>query len=64
MNPKIMRQAGFSEAVNKVNEGKCPFCHKEIPAKLMDEFRDALSVKEYHISGLCQKCQDKTFGGR
>ena len=27
------------------------------------EFRDALSTKEYTISGLCQKCQDRIFGG-
>ena len=26
------------------------------------EFRDELSVKEYRISGLCQKCQDGVFG--
>ena len=26
------------------------------------EFRDALSAKEYRISGLCQGCQDKFFG--
>lgn len=26
------------------------------------EFRDALSKKEYTISGLCQSCQDKIFG--
>ena len=26
------------------------------------EFRDALSRKEYGISGMCQKCQDKIFG--
>jgi len=26
------------------------------------EFRDALSAKEYTISGLCQKCQDSVFG--
>lgn len=26
------------------------------------EFRDALSEKEYRISGLCQKCQDSVFG--
>lgn len=25
-------------------------------------FRDALSRKEYSISGLCQKCQDEIFG--
>lgn len=26
------------------------------------EFRDALSRKEYGISGMCQKCQDSVFG--
>ena len=26
------------------------------------EFRDALSRKEFTISGLCQACQDKIFG--
>ena len=25
------------------------------------EFRDALSVKEYGISGMCQACQDLVF---
>ncbi len=25
-------------------------------------FRDAESVREYSISGLCQKCQDDLFG--
>jgi len=31
------------------------------PAK---DFRDKLSEREYTISGLCQKCQDKVFGGQ
>lgn len=26
------------------------------------EFRNEISRKEYTISGLCQKCQDKIFG--
>jgi hypothetical protein len=26
------------------------------------EFKDAISRKEYSISGLCQKCQDRFFG--
>lgn len=25
-------------------------------------FRDDISVKEYRISGLCQRCQDAIFG--
>ena len=35
----------------------CVFCGEEIKG-----FKDELSKKEYSISGLCQKCQDKTFG--
>jgi len=27
-----------------------------------EKFDDALSRKEYSISGLCQKCQDAVFG--
>ena len=39
--------------------GICPFCNKPIKES---EFRDALSQKEFKISGLCQKCQDDVFG--
>ncbi len=35
----------------------CTWCGKKV-----GEFKDILSVKEYKISGFCQKCQDKTFG--
>jgi hypothetical protein len=27
-----------------------------------NKFRDALSQREYTISGLCQNCQDEVFG--
>ena len=27
------------------------------------DFEDALSAKEFTISGLCQKCQNEVFGG-
>ena len=26
-----------------------------------DDFKDAISIKEYTISGMCQKCQDRIF---
>lgn len=32
--------------------------------KPVDVFRDSLSLREYKISGLCQKCQNKIFGKR
>ena len=27
-----------------------------------EDFRDALSIKEFSLSGLCQICQDSVFG--
>lgn len=59
MNPDIMRAFGFGQHVDAVQAGKCPFCGKQIDP---NEFRDALSKKEYTISGLCQNCQDEMFG--
>jgi len=29
---------------------------------LVNEFRNEISLKEYRMSGLCQKCQDAFFG--
>ena len=40
-------------------DGKCPFCREVID---LSSFRDDLSYREFEISGLCQKCQDDTFG--
>ena len=28
-----------------------------------ESFTDELSLREFHISGLCQVCQDSVFGG-
>lgn len=58
MNKDIMRAAGFENEVKKVEAGKCPFCGKLV---LPFSFRDALSQKEFRISGLCQECQDNIF---
>jgi len=39
-----------------IKSGKCMTCDNPD----MD-FRDALSVREYTISGMCQRCQDEVF---
>ena len=57
MNPEIMKQAGFTKEVEMVQAGKCPFCGSH-----NQSFRDAISLEEFRISGLCQKCQDEVFG--
>ena len=58
MNKDIMRACGFGDQVKLVEEHKCPFCKKPIDMK---DFKDELSIREFQISGLCQKCQDETF---
>jgi len=70
MNKEIMKKAGFAEYVKNFEDGICPICKKKIRYRsVLDkkipfpgEFTDALSIKEFHISGLCQSCQDRTFG--
>ncbi len=59
MNKDIIKQAGFEKEALLVEQGICPICKKEIKP---DDFKDSISLKEYGISGLCQKCQDITFG--
>jgi ribosomal protein S27AE len=59
MNSEIMEKAGFGMAITQVKNEICPTCGKEIK---FNEFKDRLSVKEYGISGMCQKCQDEIFG--
>ena len=43
-----------------IAEATCVFCGKKFDPR--GEFRDAISLKEFRISGICQKCQDETFG--
>lgn len=59
MNKKIMEACGFSKEVKLVENLKCPICQASIH---MEDFKDPLSIREYQISGMCQKCQDKIFG--
>jgi len=58
MNKKFLQRAGFGEEVKAVEQKECPICGIKID---MEAFRDALSVKEFKISGICQKCQDDIF---
>ena len=56
MNADIMKKA-FPEEMKLVAEGLCPFCKQKI-----GELRNPISLREFHISGLCQNCQDEMFG--
>ena len=57
MNDEIMRELGFGREVDRVAKGLCPTCGEKVGS-----FKDGLSQKEYEISGMCQQCQDETFG--
>lgn len=46
----------FPGTMQAIADKMCPCCGDPI-----GEFRDALSKREYEISGMCQKCQDKVF---
>lgn len=66
MNQFIDALAGETDSrANAIKELRCikePLgCGQPIgdPEK---HFKDTLSLKEYRISGLCQKCQDHIFG--
>ena len=59
MNREIMEAMGFKEEMDNVDNNICPFCKGFVDES---KFKDEISKKEFKISGLCQKCQDKTFG--
>lgn len=40
-------------------DGECVTCGKSVDKS---QFRDELSLREYKISFMCQKCQDGVFG--
>lgn len=48
----------FPGTLQAIQECKCPACKQDI---VIEDFVDLLSVREYEISGLCQKCQNEFF---
>ena len=65
MKPMNEKTSGMKVAIEKIFPGtmqaiekeRCPVCGEKITG-----FKDALSKKEYSISGMCQTCQDEVFG--
>ena len=55
---KLLSAIAGKDREYTIRASKCMTCNNPD----MD-FRDSLSVREYTISGLCQRCQDGVFGG-
>lgn len=56
MNKDIVKKF-FPQAIKNIEAGKCAMCGGEAGT-----FQNNLSLKEFEISGMCQKCQDNVFG--
>ena len=54
---KSFIEGAFPGTTQAIRDSRCPLCKKQIGA-----FRDDKSIREYHISGMCQACQDRVFG--
>ena len=59
MNRDLMEKAGFKKEMKMVENRQCPLCGEKINT---NDFKNDISIKEFTISGMCQKCQDKIFG--
>ncbi|HCX23761.1 MAG TPA: hypothetical protein DHN29_17700 [Cytophagales bacterium] len=50
--------AAYGRGIKESQEKKvCVICGEEA-----SDFKDEVSKKEFNISGMCQECQDFTFG--
>jgi len=56
---KIAREFVGISLTEAHEQSRCVLCGKSVDE---EQFRDALSKKEYGISGTCQECQDSVFG--
>jgi hypothetical protein len=52
---KNFKKAAFGET----SEGHCVSCKAKVEGR--KDFKDEISYKEWHLSNLCQKCQDEVF---
>ena len=55
---QLLKDMGFGKQVSRINKGRCATCGNGVNKK---HFKDEVSRREYEISGMCQKCQDKMF---
>lgn len=54
----IKQAANNPDAFDCTKAPSCAWCSSAVDMK---DFKDALSLKEFNISKMCQKCQDSFF---
>lgn len=59
---KEFLKALFPVQAKRIEEHRCATCGTQMSENVQSDFRDALSLREYGISGMCQNCQDSIFG--
>ena len=57
VDAQIIRRTGFDRQA-AITSASCVFCKRPVTHA---DFRDEPSLREYHISGICQQCQDQVF---
>lgn len=55
----ILKSFGFEKSIGAIKMGCCASCGVSVEES---DFRNPISIKEFHISGMCQHCQDSIFG--
>ena len=58
LNKPCFQLPMFAHMKIQIASGFCPMCLNEIRE---EDFREEKNKREYTLSGMCQKCQDKTF---
>ena len=56
---RVSKEMFGRSRLESIRSNICVMC-----GSLAEDFRDELSRKEFSISGMCQKCQDKMFRKR
>lgn len=58
MNREIIKAYFGQEMLDALDNCVCPICKQPID---ISDFTSTLEIKEFNISGMCKKCQDKLF---
>jgi len=57
----LLSELAGKDRLTTMATGGCMTCDR-LDEMTGEDFRDALSMSEYRISGMCQECQDFVFG--